>query len=74
MLNKPKRNLIGLVDIGGRTTDDSGSPDAGFKIDPDYTGTINRGYLDVCSKLNEFLNDQYKCGTLNTAVLDASLR
>ena len=64
---------VGLVDIGGRTTDIAVVL-PGFKIEPDFTGTINIGYLDVCSKLNEFLNDQYKCGDLNTAVLDESLR
>ena len=64
---------VGLVDIGGRTTDIAVCL-PGFQIDPDYTGTIDKGYLDVCSKLNEFLIRDFDSGPLNTAVLDESLR
>ena len=64
---------VGLVDIGGRTTDIA-IVLPGFQIDPDYTGTIDKGYLDVCSRLNEFLIRDFDSGVLDTAVLDASLR
>ena len=64
---------VGLVDIGGRTTDIAVVL-PGFQIDPDFTSTINRGYLDVCGKLNEYLIREHDCGTIETSVLDDALR
>ena len=64
---------VGLVDIGGRTTDIAVCL-PGFQIDPDFTGTIDKGYLDVCEKLNEYLIREFDTGSLSTSVLDASLR
>ncbi len=64
---------VGLVDVGGRTTDIAVCL-PGFQIDPDFTVTVDRGYLDVCEKLNEYLIQDYDAGRLNTAVLDESLR
>ena len=64
---------VGLVDIGGRTTDIAVAlPD--FKIDPDFTSTIPTGYLDVCEKLNEFLIEDYKTGRIDITILDSALR
>lgn len=60
----PQRHAVAGADIGGRTTDI-------FVIQPDYslienyTGTINIGYLDVVSVLNQLLSETICVGRIN---------
>ncbi len=61
-------NAVALGDIGGRTTDIAViMPD--YSLVPEYTGTINIGYLDVVSELNRLLTEKLKVGRINIMVL-----
>ena len=53
-------NPVGLVDIGGRTTDIAViTGGLQFEVVPEYTGTINIGYLDIYQRLNEFISNRF---------------
>ena len=68
-------NPVGLVDIGGRTTDIAVvTGGLSFNIEPEHTGTLKVGYLDLYEKLNELLSDRFHCGRFETPVLDHALR
>ncbi|GAA4649338.1 hypothetical protein GCM10023116_16120 [Kistimonas scapharcae] len=64
---------VGLVDIGGRTTDITVAL-PGFRIDAEHTGTIELGYLDVCSHLNDLLIKHHDAGRISTFALDKALQ
>ena len=51
-------NDVGLIDIGGRTTDIAVV--RGLDIYADTISTIPLGYLDVMANLNELINAKYK--------------
>ena len=67
---------VGLIDIGGRTTDIAViSGGQAFQIEPEYTGTLAVGYLDIFQKVNAYINQQgFYDGVLETAVLDQAVR
>ena len=66
---------VGLVDIGGRTTDIAVVVQGlNFEVEQEFTGTLKTGYLDVLEKLNEYISEKYSVGKLEIAVLDQSLR
>ena len=66
---------VGLVDIGGRTTDIAVvTGGLSFDIEPEYTGTLKVGFLDLYQDLNEKLTDRYNCGKIEIAALDTALQ
>ncbi len=64
---------VGLVDIGGRTTDIALAL-PGFEIDSQYTGTIKTGYLDILATLNRLLREKYKTGDIEVSTLEKAAR
>lgn len=74
---KPKPGLptgeIGLVDIGGRTTD-LAVVQGTTNIYRDTIRTLDFGYLRVFGQLNELLASQFGSGKFSPAVLDNALR
>ena len=64
---------VGLVDIGGRTTDIAVAL-PGWEVDTKYTGTIRTGYLDILKALSDQLKEKYKTGDIEISALEKAVK
>lgn len=63
---------VGLVDIGGRTTDIAVVHS--MNISKESIDTVKMGYLDVMDHLNDLLNRRFSSGQIAISALDRALR
>ena len=64
---------VGVVDIGGRTTDVAViNPDLG--VEPKYTETFRIGHLDIYKELKNILKEQFTISDYDVRVLDKAVR